>query len=797
MKKTNKIIAVGLSAATVFGICGGLSITSAKDISVEIDGTPITFDVNPQISDGRTLVPLRKIFEEIGALVKWDAETQTVTARKNSKTVSLAIGSNELSIDKGKTDDAGNPVTETVELDVAAQVISDRTLVPARAISESFGLNVDWDEENRKVIITSKDDEDDSWKENIGTIDLTDLTYTGDGVEISDNRIVITKGGDYTVTGTLEDGNITISTEEKVKLRLDNASVTSSSNPCIYAENADKLYITLSENTENILIAKNSESGAIYSKDNLEIKGKGSLKISSETGHGIKSSDNLTIENGNITVDAYNDGIHVNDTFKMTGGKVDITAIGDGIDSESIVIVSGGELTVKTNGVPITQDDAETAETADVPEARHGGMPQESIDVEFEKSSKGINADWMISITGGDITVNSASHAIHSADEIEISGGSFNLNSEYEKGVSAHGNLTVSNSETYINVTKSTEGLESKKTATINDGVIRITASDDGINATGGRSGDMFGGGGMPGGGKQNRFNERNNTDENFQAEFDRNDFGTERPAPPEGEESFNKTSGTDTLPGGNIPDGDRVPPQMSGEEGTYPPEMPNGNPSSGNLPSGNLPNGNFRDGDFMQRPDGGENFQPNGENRTENNRNNNMSDCLIINGGDIEIFAEDDCLDSNGNLIINGGTIKAIKVNGTFTGANSVLDPDGTISISEGVTLIAVGSGGMQGNLTIPQNTITVYSDLSHIAGDGIVLSDENGNVIAEYTPNGNYTAVLITSPEIKTGKTYTVSMGDETETVTISSENTTVGTQKYGDFGGMKRNREQTTMQ
>ena len=190
-----------------------------SEITVELDGVKIDFDVNSKVIDGRTMVPLRKIFEEIGALVKWDSDTQTVSARKNSKTITLAVDSNVLNIDSGKIDDEGNPITETVALEVPAQIVDERTLVPVRAISESFDLNVDWDEDNNKVVITSDDTEDDSWKENTGTINLTDLTFDGNGIEITGNQINISSGGDFTLTGVLADGNITISAKEKVKLR--------------------------------------------------------------------------------------------------------------------------------------------------------------------------------------------------------------------------------------------------------------------------------------------------------------------------------------------------------------------------------------------------------------------------------------------------------------------------------------------------------------------------------------------------------------------------------------------------
>ena len=86
-----KILSVILALSLAASLLIGATSVSADEITVELDGNPIEFDVKPEIIDGRTMVPLRKIFEEIGALVKWDNDTQTVSARKNKKTITLLL----------------------------------------------------------------------------------------------------------------------------------------------------------------------------------------------------------------------------------------------------------------------------------------------------------------------------------------------------------------------------------------------------------------------------------------------------------------------------------------------------------------------------------------------------------------------------------------------------------------------------------------------------------------------------------------------------------------------------------
>lgn len=111
-------------------------------ISVYVNGEKLYFDVFPMLINDRTLVPLRAIFEALGATVLWDEETQTVTSIREENTISLQIGSNRLYKN-------GQAIT----IDVPAQVINDRTLVPVRAISESMDCTVGWYEEEQVVEI--------------------------------------------------------------------------------------------------------------------------------------------------------------------------------------------------------------------------------------------------------------------------------------------------------------------------------------------------------------------------------------------------------------------------------------------------------------------------------------------------------------------------------------------------------------------------------------------------------------------------------------------------------------------
>ena len=141
---------------SLFKFVGILSIIAsmttsvfAQNPSVYLDGIKLSFDVEPFIENDRTLVPMRGIFEAMGATVAWEESTKTVLATRIvdevEKLVVLQIGNTKAFIDENPT-----------ELDVAAKIVSDRTFVPVRFIGESLGVDVDWNEDERAVIITTK-----------------------------------------------------------------------------------------------------------------------------------------------------------------------------------------------------------------------------------------------------------------------------------------------------------------------------------------------------------------------------------------------------------------------------------------------------------------------------------------------------------------------------------------------------------------------------------------------------------------------------------------------------------------
>lgn len=144
MKTTKLIIYATTALLTIHtgSFCASSSSAASDNISVIINNKEVVFDVPPQIINERTMVPVRAIFETLGASVDWNADNQTITSKKNDTTVVLKINSHTMYIN-------GNPVS----LDTPACIIDERTLVPVRAVSEAFNTSVNWDGDTRTVII--------------------------------------------------------------------------------------------------------------------------------------------------------------------------------------------------------------------------------------------------------------------------------------------------------------------------------------------------------------------------------------------------------------------------------------------------------------------------------------------------------------------------------------------------------------------------------------------------------------------------------------------------------------------
>lgn len=228
---------------------------------------------------------------------------------------------------------------------------------------EKLGIRVVRDEDsetNEDSGYFTTNDQNTAWTA-ATTITLSGDTATvsGSGAYANGGSVTIASAGYYDVTGTLTDGSLIVDAGKnaKVFLRLNGVTITSSDDAAIRVNQADKVFLTLAEGTENTVTSGETYSeaaladkadGAIFAHDDLTINGSGALTVTAAYKHGIAANDSLRITGGKITVTAPADTIHVNDSLHITGAAITLSAGDDAIHSGTSVAILGGSITVNT-----------------------------------------------------------------------------------------------------------------------------------------------------------------------------------------------------------------------------------------------------------------------------------------------------------------------------------------------------------------------------------------------------------------------------------------------------------------
>lgn len=519
-----------------------------------------------------------------------------------------------------------------------------------------------------------------------------------DKVRIDGSVVTITDEGSYILTGTL-DGMLIVDAEktDKLQLVLENASICSKTSAALYIRQADKVFVTSAEGTENSLtnggsfeaIDDSNIDGAVYSKEDLTLNGEGKLSITSPTGHGIVSKDSLTVTGGVyeiicashgltgkddvsvaggiFTIEAGKDGIHAENVddaalgvVYIGGGTFAVTAEGDGISAAATAQIDGGTFTIVTGGGSEngTKDSSDGWGFMGGGPGGMGGRPGDRSDFPNDStqdttdsaSMKAIMAGTGLTITGGTFTINSADDAIHTNGSATVSGGAFTI-ATGDDGFHADETLTIVGGT--VTIAESYEGLEGLHIA-VSGGDITLTAGDDGINAAGGtdQSGTQGGRDGMFGG------------------------MGGGRPGGPGG---------------------------MSAGNGS-----------------------------------------------------------ITISGGTLNITASGDGIDANGSLSITGGYT---TVCGPTQGDTATLDYDTSATISGG-TFIGTGASGMAQTFSDSEQGVFAVSVGNQSAGTRIVLTDSSGKIIIDHAPALSFAVVILSSPDIVKGESYTITVGGQSGT-------------------------------
>lgn len=593
-----------------------------------------------------------------------------------------------------------------------------------------------------------------------GMLDASEMFTDRDkeiGYDESDSQVIdlsesgtvtITDEGTYILEGTMSEGQVIVDAQNaKVQLVLAGVNITNSNMAAIYVKNADKVFVTLKEGTDNILTttgefeaSDNNVDGVIFSKATICFNGNGNLTVESACGHGIVSKDDLKITsgtyqitaanhglagkdsvriaNGDITITSGKDGIHSENTedeekgfIYIADGQIHITSEGDGMDSSNIIQVDNGTIDIVSGGG--NEKAEKKTEREPMPGGGHGGdfdpgkmnmTPPEN----GERPEMPADGERPEMPENGEMPQKpenqSAKAEVPSTD---------NFTTEETKKANAE-NAETESEETLEEDTVSTKGMKAEKAIYLNAGIITIDACDDAIHSNGAlqvKDGTI----------------QLSTGDDGLHAGEDLVIDGGKIDV----DVSYEGIEGlTITINGGNIN-------VVSSDDGL--------NAAGGNDASG-----------F-----GG--FGPDSFGASE--------DCwILLNGGELYIKAGGDGIDSNGNLDITGGLI---YVDGPSDNGNAAIDyGDGATATITGGTVVAVGSSGMAENFDdgSTQGSMLVVLD-DQIDAETVTLTDADGNTIITYNPAKTYNCVVISSPEIKQGETYTLTAGSTQKTIEMES--------------------------
>lgn len=295
------------------------------------------------------------------------------------------------------------------------------------------------------------------------------VTVNGSGASVSDSTITISQQGTYIFSGAFNDGNIIIDCADetaKVQLVLNNATIKCSSYAPIYAKSPDKLFITLADNTENVIEDSGeyqlgdddaNVDGAVFAKCTTTFNGTGALTVNGTQNHAVVSKDSLKVASGTLNITSVSDALQGKDSVRICGGNININAGEDAVktsndedEDKGFVYIIGGELnisagddgihaekklTIKDGSVDI-KESYEGIEGTDVEISggkisivstddgvnAAGGSDGQDIGRPMEFGNLG-NADYKLVISGGYLFVNAGGDGLDSNGTISVEGG--------------------------------------------------------------------------------------------------------------------------------------------------------------------------------------------------------------------------------------------------------------------------------------------------------------------------------------------------------------------------------------
>ncbi|MBQ7827816.1 MAG: carbohydrate-binding domain-containing protein [Clostridia bacterium] len=543
----------------------------------------------------------------------------------------------------------------------------------------------------------------------------TTAEASSDSVKISDGIITLTEEATYVISGTLDDGMIAVNAADTAKLQIvmDGADITSKTSAALYVLSGDKVFLTLAEGSQNSL----TNGGEFVAIDDNNIDG------------ALFSKQDLTVNgNGSLTVTSpAGHGIVCKDDLVFTGGTVSVSSASHGIDANDSVRITGD-----TSITAVAGKDGIHSENSD--DATLGFVYVSGGDVKIEAEGDGIAAGSYVQIENGTFDIKAGGGSVNGSKESSDNYGGFMGGGKGGGGGRGTGGMggmggmmpgmndTSSSADTTDESSTSMKGIKSANSIFIKGGTVTVDSADDCIHAD--VSITVDGGTFDLKSGDDAVHAEDTLTVNNCNMTVGESYEGLEA-------QKIYVCGGTVVV--------------NSSDDGL--------NASGGTDQSGTS---GGRDGMFSgMQPGGG-------------NMGGASNGVIEITGGNLTVYASGDGIDSNGTLTVSGGYT---YVANPTSGDTSVIDSDSQPIITGG-TFISAGSTTMMAQTFSTSSTqgVIACTTGSQTAGQTVTVTDQSGNELISYKTEYSTVLVIISSPDIVKGETYTLTVGSTSGTISAS---------------------------
>lgn len=528
---------------------------------------------------------------------------------------------------------------------------------------------------------------------------------SSDSVRISGTTVTLTEEATYIISGTLDDGMIVVNAADTAKLQivLDGAHITGETSAALYILSGDKVFLTLAEGSENSL----ENGGTFNAIDENNIDG------------ALFSKQDLTVNGtGSLTVTSpAGHGIVCKDDLVFTGGNVTISAASHGIDANDSVRITDPACVTSVAG-----KDGIHSENSD--DASLGFVYVSGGEVNIEAEGDGISAGSYVQIENGTFDILAGGGSENGTKESSDNYGGFMGGGGRGPGGMGMGRMGGMNdmfgnssdtSDTSDDGSTSMKGIKAANSLYIKGGTITVNSADDSIHSdvsitVGGGTFDL-----KSGDDAVHAEDTLTVTDCNMTVGESYEGLEAQKIYVSGGAVVINASDDGLNASGGADQSG-----ISGGRDGMF----------GGGMSMGGASNG-----------------------------------VIEVSGGDIKVYSSGDGFDSNGTLTISGGHV---YVANPTSGDTSVIDSDSQPVITGG-TFISTGSTTMMAQTFSTSSTqgVIACTTGNQQAGAAITVEDASGNTVISYEAEYSCVLVIISSPGIVKGETYTLTVGDTSGTI------------------------------